>query len=304
MLLAAGGPFNIQLSGGEPTLRDDLENIIKLGLSKGFDFFQLNTNGLRLAREAGYAERLREAGLNTVFLQFDGLSDRTYETLRGRPLLKEKLAAIRRCGAAGLGVVLVPTVAPGVNDHEIGGILRFALKRLPEVRGVHFQPLSRFGRCSLPLPEKRITIPSMLRAIEEQTGGLMRAADFAGGGTENPYCSFHASYMRQPSGVLKPLARRESCCRTGSGQARKRVARQWSGAAKIKVRAAGGGFDEFLIEARNNTIAVSGMLFQDAYTLDLDRLRRCYICEFDPRYGLVPFCAYNLTAAGGRPLYR
>ena len=63
-------------------------------------------------------------------------------------------------------------------------------------------------------------------------------------------------------------------------------------------------FDEFLSEIRKRTFTVSGMVFQDAWNLDLERLRRCHICEADARYGMVPFCAYNLTAADGRTLYR
>ena len=61
--MAHGGPFNIQLSGGEPTMRDDLPEIIHMGRKKGFTFFQLNTNGIRLAREDGYARKLKKAGL-------------------------------------------------------------------------------------------------------------------------------------------------------------------------------------------------------------------------------------------------
>ena len=62
--------------------------------------------------------------------------------------------------------------------------------------------------------------------------------------------------------------------------------------------------DEFLEQARKSTFAVSGMIFQDAYNLDLDRLKRCYICEVDSEYGMVPFCAYNLTDNRGVSLYR
>ena len=310
-LMAHGGPYNLQLSGGEPTLRDDLPELIRMGLDKGFTFFQLNTNGLRVASQPGYAKELAKAGLSTVFLQFDGLKDSIYKTLRGRPLLLQKLAAIRRCAEAGLGVVLVPTVAPGVNDGELGAILRFAEEHMPDVRGVHFQPMSYFGRCSLPQPERRLTIPRILAEIEGQTGGRMKARDFTGGGAENAYCSFHASYMKLPSGALKPLKKRgeSSCCCTTSGQSRSSVAKQWSG-ARLRVKSGDGsstepqGFDDFLAEAHNSTLAISGMLFQDAWNLDLDRLRRCYICESDPRYGMVPFCAYNLTSAEGKSLYR
>ena len=309
-LMAHGGPFNIQLSGGEPTVRDDLPEIIRLGREKGFSFFQLNTNGLRLAAEADYAGQLKAAGLSTVFLQFDGVTDPVYETLRGRPLLAEKERAIENCARAGLGIVLVPVIAAGVNEDQVGAILRYGLDRMPAVRGVHFQPLSYFGRCALPRPEKPVTIPKMLRLIEEQTDGLLRAADFGGGGAENPYCSFHASYLRRADGSLRPLRRQaeSGCCCVSSDDSRQAVASQWSGGGE--EFAADGALEEtssldaFLEQARQNTFAVSGMVFQDAWNLDLARLRRCYICEMDSEYGMVPFCAYNLTDREGRSLYR
>ena len=309
-LMAHGGPFNIQLSGGEPTLREDLPEIIWLGRQKGFTFFQLNTNGIRLAAEPDYAKSLKAAGLNTVFLQFDGMSDAVYEALRGRPLLREKLGAIESCAAAGLGIVLVPVIAPGVNEEEAGGILRLAMTRMPYVRGVHFQPLSYFGRCALKRAERPVTIPRMLRLIEKQTEGMMKYADFCGGGAESPYCSFHASYMRRGDGSLRLLGRRGGSCCATSDDSRSSVAGQWSWAegdteaAQKKSGAETASLDEFLEYARRNTFAVSGMVFQDAYDLDLERLMRCHICEVDPRHGMVPFCAYNLTDPEGLALYR
>ena len=309
-LMAHGGPFNIQLSGGEPTVRDDLPRIIRMGREKGFTFFQLNTNGLRLAAEPGYAETLREAGLNTVFLQFDALDDSVYITLRGLALLKEKKRCIEACAAAGLGVVLVPVIARGVNEDQVGAILRFALENAPAVRGVHFQPLSYFGRCNLDRPERPITIPKLLALIEEQTDGLLHASDFYGGGAESAYCSFHASYRIREDGSLKPLPRRQSggCCCTSSDDSRTSVADQWSGAVSAfdadDALSETSALDAFLEQARRSTFAVSGMVFQDAWNLDLDRLRRCHICEVDSRYGMVPFCAYNLTNQSGEALYR
>ena len=309
-LMAHGGPFNVQLSGGEPTVRDDLPEIIRLGREKGFTFFQLNTNGLRLAAEPDYAKKLKAAGLNTVFLQFDGLDDEVYRTLRGRPLKEEKLRCVEACAAAGLGVVLVPVVAAGVNEEQLGPILRYALEKSPAVRGVHVQPLSYFGRCSLERPARPLTIPAVLRLIEAQTEGLFRASDFTGGGAENPYCSFHAAYRLRADGSLKLLPRRAEggCCCTASDDSRVSVAEQWDGedpsfeedGAMTETSA----LDEFLLRARRATFTLSGMAFQDAWSLDLDRLRRCHICEVDGRYGMVPFCAYNLTDSEGRSLYR
>ena len=364
MLMQRGGPFNIQLSGGEPTLRDDLPEIIALGKEKGFSFFQLNTNGLRIAREEGYAELLSRSGVSCVFLQFDGLKDDIYRVLRGRSLKELKLQAIERCKKAGLPVVLVPTVAPGVNDHVLGDILKFAVSQIPYIRGVHIQPISYFGRCGLTAPRMRLTIPRVLSLLEEQTDGLCKASDFGGGGAESPYCSFHASYLRKDDGSLKALPRRQSQCSCmQSSDARQFVARQWSQKPQDADCCCGDTADEyctdsfccddsvddcctdscccddaaddccadsfccdaptdaccissvsdccdtssldaFLKKAEENTFTVSGMLFQDAWNLDLDRLRRCYICEVDSEHGMVPFCAYNLTDINGKALYR
>ena len=138
----------------------------------------------------------------------------------------------------------------------------------------------------------------------------MEYADFCGGGAESPYCSFHASYMRRGDGSLRLLGRRGGSCCTTSDDSRSSVAGQWSWAegdteaAQKKSGAETASLDEFLEYARRNTFAVSGMVFQDAYDLDLERLMRCHICEVDPRHGMVPFCAYNLTDPEGLALYR
>ena len=81
---ACGDHIVIQLSGGEPTVREDLPEIIRLARSYGFGFVQINTNGLRLSEDPAYARQLREAGLSSVFLQFDGTRDEIYRKLRGR----------------------------------------------------------------------------------------------------------------------------------------------------------------------------------------------------------------------------
>ena len=107
--------------------------------------------------EAGYAERLADAGLSTVFLQFDGVDDAAYLALRGRPLAAVKERAILRCADAGLGVVLVPTVVRGVNLDRLGAILEFALAHAPAVRGVHLQP---HGATRTPHLRRRPAAPS------------------------------------------------------------------------------------------------------------------------------------------------
>ncbi|MDO5111161.1 MAG: radical SAM protein [Clostridia bacterium] len=307
-MMEMGGPFNIQLSGGEPTVRDDLAKIIRIGKEKGFSFFQLNTNGIRIAEDAAYIRSLADAGLNCVFLQFDGMNEHSYEILRGKALLQTKLAAIEHCEKAGVGVVLVPTVAAGVNDDQVGAILEYALSRMPAVRGVHFQPMSRFGRCEV--DAARYTLPKLLCDIETQTQGRMRAVDFAPGNAEDAHCSFSANFMQNEDGSLKRCGAGCGCGTSADASARSRkfVAKRWSGARRVREpKAQPDVFDAFLDKLENQTLAVSAMAFMDAWTLDIERLKRCYINVVRRKEGkveLIPFCAYNLSAADGRTLYR
>ena len=316
-VLQTSGPSNIQLSGGEPTQRDDLDRIIGLGRDAGFSFVQLNTNGLRLAREPGYAQHLRDAGLDSVFLQFDGVSEGVYERLRGAPLWRDKQLVVEACCRAGLGVVLVPTLVPGVNVREVGDILRFALSAGPQVRGVHFQPISYFGRFpSPPRDQDRLTLPEVMRAVQEQTQGLVPLGSFQPPGCEHSLCSFHGNYLRTPGGGLQPLSQsnisKSACCsqpesaEQGALRSIDYTAKQWAGAGiESEARSTTArDFDGLLNQLTTWRFSISGMAFQDAWNLDLERLQGCCIHVVAPDGRLVPFCAYNLSAASGRTLYR
>ena len=321
-LAESGGRVHIQLSGGEPTVRDDLPEIVALIRARGFDFAQLNTNGVRIAREPAYLAALVEAGLDCVFLQFDGVSDAVHQRLRGAKLMRLKTQAVRNCGEAGIGVVLTPTLVPGVNLGEIGAIVDFAIAEMPAVRAAHFQPVSYFGRCLGPPDDaSRVTLPEVMQALIAYAGGTIRLEDFRPGSAENPYCSFSGRFRVDDSGRLLPAAEeRASCCGVpvepraaccGSTQpslevARERryVAGQWTSAERQGATGAGlEAFDAFLA-SRARTLGLSGMAFQDAWTLDLERLRQCHIHVAASDRRVIPFCAYNLTSADGRSLYR
>ncbi len=163
----------VQFSGGEPTMRDDLFEIIRQAKAMGFPQVQIATNGIRIAKEPGYAAALKEAGLNTVYLHFDGVTKET------NPILAISEKAIAEMEKVRLGVVLVPTVIRGQNDHEIGGIIRYAIEHTSAVRGVNFQPVAFTGAASDDdLEKKRITIPDLLNSVESQMDGVLKADDF------------------------------------------------------------------------------------------------------------------------------
>jgi len=173
----------IQITGGEPLLREDLVEIVKLLREEGVRHIQLNTNGLKFARlyledpvkAVEYARSLRQAGVNTIYISFDGVTPRTNPKNHWEiPFIFE---VFRQAGMT--SVVLVPTVIKGVNTDELGDIVRFAARNMDIVRAVNFQPVSLTGFMKRFEREKyRITIPEVAKLIEEQTNGEITREDW------------------------------------------------------------------------------------------------------------------------------
>lgn len=290
----------LQLSGGEPTLRDDLPELVRYAKEAGCSYVQVNTNGIRLAQEPDYARKLKQAGLDIVFLQFDGTTDAIYEILRGKPLLQTKCQAICVCGELGLGVTLVPTVVPGVNDGLLGELISFASDRVPAVRGIHFQPVSYFGRYpDLPQGDGRYTLDDLMTDISRQSG--IPPESFLPSRCDHPLCGFHANFLVEPGGGLRPLssishsARQRGTARDN----REYVARNWiRHPAEPAPEDAWGeemDFDTFLYRIRHGSLTLSAMAFQDAMNLNVERLHQCTLHVYS--HGRVkPFCANYLTA--------
>ncbi len=163
----------VQFTGGEPTLREDLFDIIKLAKDIGYDHIQLNTNGIKLKDEE-YVKELSKVGVSTIYMSFDGVTEKT-----NPKNYKEIPDIIENCRKYGLGLVLVPTVIRGVNDKELWSIVKFALENIDVVRGVNFQPVSFVG--SMPknlVISKRVTIPDVINNLVKQSNGIMNKYDF------------------------------------------------------------------------------------------------------------------------------
>ena len=183
----------VQFSGGEPTMREDLPAIIRKAKELGFPQVQIASNGVKLAKEQDYAGILKDAGLNTVYLHFDGISHET------NPFLKMHLHAIENLKAVRLGVVLVPTVIRGRNDHELGEIIRFAADNISVIRGVNFQPVAFTGAASDDdIKKSRITIPDVLEKIEAQMGGILKKEDFYPVPCVLPFSDLVEAYTGKP----------------------------------------------------------------------------------------------------------
>jgi 7,8-dihydro-6-hydroxymethylpterin dimethyltransferase len=172
-----GKPEILQIGGGEPTTHPAIEEILRMAKRKRFKYVMLNTNGLRIAADKGFAAFL---GTLTpgfeVYLQFDGLKDKVHQKLRGSKLASVKAAAIANLQAAAVPITLVATIARGVNDDAIGDIVRFGVET-DYIRGVNFQPVAFFGRGNPDNLKNRTTLSGIRRRIEEQTNGLFHKED-------------------------------------------------------------------------------------------------------------------------------
>jgi uncharacterized radical SAM superfamily Fe-S cluster-containing enzyme len=168
------GANAVQLTGGEPTMRDDLPEIIKIAREEGYEHVQLNTNSIRASKDPDFIQKCRDAGSNVIYTSFDGVTPRSNP--KNFWEIPEALNTYRKVN---VGVVLVPTVIGGVNDGELGDIIKFGLSNLDVVRSVNFQPVSLVGRMPDKLRERqRVTIPGCIKKIEAQTDGAIGREDF------------------------------------------------------------------------------------------------------------------------------
>jgi uncharacterized radical SAM superfamily Fe-S cluster-containing enzyme len=170
------GSKAIQITGGEPTVRDDLFNIVRMAKDLGFTHVQVNTNGIKLAESVEYCQRLKDEKVNTVYMSFDGVTKKT------NPWIEQGKKAIENLRKVNLKVVLVPVLIGSKNLHETGKIVRFALDNMDIVRGVNFQPISFCGRVTKIKDEKRdlqrVDYVQMMAEIENEFDGQISRDDF------------------------------------------------------------------------------------------------------------------------------
>jgi uncharacterized radical SAM superfamily Fe-S cluster-containing enzyme len=184
-------PIAIQLTGGNPELRKDLLQIIKMCQKEGFIHVQLNTQGTHILwKNPKFMKKLYAAGVNTIYLSFDGTGKKTNTKNHW-----EVPYILENARKANIGIVLVPTIIKGVNDHEIADIINFALNNIDVVRGVNFQPVSLVGRMPKDKrQEQRITIPEVISRLEEQSLGAIKKSDFYPVPCTEPISRFMYSY--------------------------------------------------------------------------------------------------------------
>jgi uncharacterized radical SAM superfamily Fe-S cluster-containing enzyme len=165
-----GKPDVVQLSGGEPTIHPYFFEILDIAKAKPIRHLMVNTNGIRIAKDKAFAERLASYMPDfEIYLQFDSFKPEALQQLRGKDLTEVRMKALQHLNELNLSTTLVVTLQKGLNDDEIGKIIEFALQQRC-VRGVTFQPVQIAGRIENFNPAtNRITMTDVRLKILEQT---------------------------------------------------------------------------------------------------------------------------------------
>lgn len=164
-------PVPIQISGGEPTLHPELPAIIAAAKHLGYRHIELITNGVRISQDPRMLLTLKEAGLKAVYLQFDGLRKETLRRIRGADMTGVRRSAIDAIRRAALCCTLAVAVVRGVNDHEIGDIIRFGIDHMDVVRAINFQAATAFeGRFDIAASGNGLDTQQITHLIEAQSG--------------------------------------------------------------------------------------------------------------------------------------
>ena len=308
-----GNPEVVQFSGGEPTIHPQILQFVRAAKARDIPFVMINTNGKRIARDDRFLDELADAGASLYF-QFDGFSSDTYRRIRGEPdILEEKLRALDRLASRGLHATLVPALERGINDHEVGRIISFAIAH-PAVRGINFQPAFHAGRHLPHDPLQRVTIPDVQQWIEAQTEGLFRQSDFVPVPCCFPTCNA-VTYAIVGEGGVTPLPRivnvedyldyiTNRAMPDFSLEIQRALEGLWSssavpGSAKAAQQMRLSCETCGILEARTvgdlaeHMIMIMLQDFMDPWTFNQKNLMKCCKAFLLPGGRQVPFCAYN-----------
>lgn len=306
-----GHPEVLQISGGEPTLHPRLFEIIQSAHSKKIHHVMLNTNGIRLAEDETLAKELSQSNIELYF-QFDGFDPYIYQELRGSKevfMLKQK--TLETIAKYQIPVTLVVTLVKDLNDGHIGRVIDFAIKNR-FVRGITFQPIIYLNDNVKFNPMDRLTLPDVIKAIEQQTKSLFKIPDFIPLPCSYPTCC-SLTYAFIKNGKVTPITRKIDvekyldyfCNRiitTPASILKKSLENLWSASATVRAPQILKDFTcvcglpfkpGILNELKENVLRIMIKPFMDAYTFDFKRAMKCCVHVLRPNGKLIPFCVYN-----------
>jgi len=307
LLEVTGAPIPIQISGGEPTLHRQLPAIIAHARRLRYRNVELITNGIRASQRPELLQELAGNGLTAVYLQFDGLRPETYRTIRGQDMTEVRARSIAAARTAGLCVTLAVAVARGVNDDELGDVVRFAVDNIDTVRAINFQSATRFtGRFDVPEQGAGAgyPLPGILKLIEQQAG--VPASSFRSEHMGHPLCNA-MSFVFVVDGRLEPLfeyVTRDDLLSFLGDDSRETVLGLFAGKREFFTRhlcnpdawrliaKAAPIFRKPLDVLRTRHLLLFAKSFMERDALDPARIARCCYGITDAA-GVYSFCAFN-----------
>jgi 7,8-dihydro-6-hydroxymethylpterin dimethyltransferase len=303
---AEGEPEVLQFSGGEPSIHPQIIELMELARERGIRVVMLNTNGIRLGRDPRFAPECARAGAH-VYLQFDGFERETHLAIRGRDLRDDKERALAACEREGLTVTLVAAVEKGINEHEVGEIVRLGVSH-PAVNSVVFQPVTHAGRHPVFDPLDRLTNADVMKLVAAQLPDWFRVADFVPVPCCFPNCR-SMCYALIDGDAVVPLTRLLEVenyldyvsnrvlpdleIRTALERMFSASATPGAEAALLACESCGIDVPAALAGLRERAFLLAVQDFQDPYTLNVRQLMKCCVAQIVPDGRLIPFCAFN-----------
>jgi 7,8-dihydro-6-hydroxymethylpterin dimethyltransferase len=166
--------MSVQYSGGEPTLSPHFLEAIRYARKVGYNSVQAATNGIEFAKSKEFCREAAEAGLRFVYLQFDGIGNDANSHRQIGNLFDVKLRAINNLHEAGVDIILVTTLVNGINNDQVGSIIRFALDNPKKISFIAFQPVSFTGRDEHITEQRRLqqryTLSHLAQDVQKQVG--------------------------------------------------------------------------------------------------------------------------------------
>ncbi len=189
----------VQFAGGEPTIHPQFHEICAMAKEMGFWHIQVASNGKNLSNYE-FAKKAKESGLNTIYLQFDGVTDDVQFKTRAEKIMDTKRKVVENARKVGLRIVLVPVLVKGVNDHQVGDIVRFAVENVDVIVGISFQPVCFTGRINEKnRMEKRYTMTHLAMDVEKQTGFVPAKGGWLPLGCTSPFSKLSESLTGEPA---------------------------------------------------------------------------------------------------------
>lgn len=340
-------PSVVMWAGGEPTIHQHFLYACEQAKKKGIVYLLAATNGITIANSLEFAKKAKAAGLDCLYLQFDGIGDEYYIGTRGKPLWEIKKKAVENCRKADLKVVLVPTVVKNLNGNQVGPILDFAIKNCDTVVGISYQPVSITGRIKYEERMKmRETISDVCDDIETHTNGMLKTMrDWYPLAIASPIsklltrlygqhilrpschsnCGLGTYLLIGPDGKATPLTKfidfEGFLTELNEYQKKVKPSKTLKALSALKAfqlmkkyykkdEAPNGMSFLQMMKALDNMLGPSStsvpyaerkwkmmllmsMQFQDSYSFNFDRIKRCNIHYSAPDGKLYPFCTYN-----------